>query len=488
MGLALGACSPLVSGELGIDRVVPSEGLNDVDVAISIEGASFSIPVTSNVDDGTTRVGSSTVLLGSMPLDVVWQDAQTATSSVPAGTPIGTYPLTITIDDQTATLDNAYTVKSTRVTPPPGACGTPGAIADDFADGVAGTQWEVAAPANIVEANGLVAMTPTGNATVHYRSRSTVSLIGSAAELEVRTMVTGVGTVAFMQALNGTNTAGLFVVDGMLHSNVGTKTAMTVFDPVAHHHWRISEAAGILAVQVSPDGTTWTDLVSGATPAWAAYATIMFGANNPQGSTAPGTVTYASFSTFVGAATWCPATMLSDDFADGVIGLAWGTHGHSSNNACSETEGGGLANVDQTGTAACDAYYGASSLYSLTGSEVVAQIDAITTYTTGWITYIELLDFKARSVRLYFENKMMCSDGTTVQKACVAYNQVENLWRIREAGGTLYFESSVLGNGTWRTLRSLAVPFPLDAVRPRFGTSTDRAINQSIGLAVSQFN
>jgi hypothetical protein len=119
---------------------------------------------------------------------------------------------------------------------------------------------------------------------------------------------------------------------------------------------------------------------------------------------------------------------------------------------------------------------------------MLVRITAITTFTPGWITYFAAVAPTGESVRLFFDQNQMCADGTGMTRTCVAYNTSEDLWRIREAGGMLVFEVGSTGGAMFRTVASAPVTFALDAIRPRFGTLTDRVTNSSIGLAIDRFN
>ena len=83
----------------------------------------------------------------------------------------------------------------------------------------------------------------------------------------------------------------------------------------------------------------------------------------------------------------------------------------------------------------------------------------------------------------------MCADGTNLTRTCVAYTTNEDLWRIRESGGTLVFEvAQGPSPATWRLVDSVSTPFDLSAVDVFVGTVTNRTIGQSIGLSVDRVN
>lgn len=378
-----------------------------------------------------------------------------------------------------------------RPRPPEGPCGKAGAIEDDFADGAIAPTWIVANRADTAEGGGTLAVTPSAAAFSGYLASPYVDLRDAAAEVEVRTMVTaGTGAVAmFMFTHRDGGRFGISVADGMMTMGAGGDTATIPYDPVAHRHWRVAGVGDEVVFSTSPDGLDWTAHHTANAPPFVDGLAIGLGAVNPQAAPAPGTVTFAQFNTTVAPAAWCAAATLSDDFNDATIGRAWAYHGHTSAGCLEYENTVGNARVDQNGSAACDAFYGASALYDLTASAMVVRISAITTFTTGWITYAGVWDVdRQRFARMYFEQNQMCADGTGITKTCVAYSTQRDLWRIREEGGTLYFETANSTANTYTAVHAVPAPFPLDAVRPFFGTLTDRATNQSIGLNVDRFN
>jgi len=484
--LVLAGCS--LRGGLTIDRVDPSSGANTVEIPVQIEGTNFHLPITSSVDDGTTVVGDMIVTLGDIPLPgTVWRDTELIEATVPAGLPTGIYPVTVQLGDRSDVLVDAYTVTDSRVVPPAGPCGKPSVLADDFQDGAPAPVWTVSAASGVVEQAGTLVLTPTG-AETGYRSDPFVDMTDAAAEIEVRGVATaGSGVLSVFQFSTGSTTFGISEVDDTLRLGLAGAALEIPFDAVAHRHWRIEEASGTLMFATSPDGIAWTVQHTAPTPASARFVSVGLLALNPAASPTPGTVTFAEFSSFVAPSAWCPTTDLSDAFDDSVIGREWAYHGHTSN-GCTETESGTAAHVDQLGTTACDAFFASSSLYTLEGSQIVARITAITNFTTGWFTYLGVSDLGGASARLYFEQNTMCADGTGITKTCVPYVTSEDLWRIREDAGTMFFETANSADGIFRVVYSGAAPFSLAAVRARFGTLTDRAINQSIGLSVDSFN
>jgi hypothetical protein len=371
---------------------------------------------------------------------------------------------------------------------PEGACGTAGALRDDFADGTPAPFWDTPNAAASTESGGTLVVRPVATTFSGYRANVYVDMRESTAEVELRTAPEAAnGGASYFRYVNGTGAFGFGTVNGTLVIGVAPTPLTSIpYDPALHRHLRIAHTGTTLAFSTSPDGQVWTERSTAPAPAYVGSVSLEVGASNNNASPAPGIATFAALNTTVATAKWCDVATLTDAFDDGQIGLPWARHGHSTS-GCIEYENGSNARVDQNGSAACDAYFGSSALYRLTGSQITAMLPAITTYTNGWITYLGVWDVTDQKfVRLMFDQNQMCAFGTGTLRTCVPYATTRDQWRIREAGGTLYFE---FGNASGFTLvHSLPAPFALDAVRVYFGTLTDRAIGQNIGLNVARFN
>ncbi len=128
-GVLASGCTGWQSGALAIDRVTPASGPSTSDVAIEIDGTGFHLPITSNLDRGTTVVGTMSVAVGSAPLpDAARVSDQQLEGTVPAGLPEGSYDLTVTIGDRSAVLAGGYTVTGAGAgggLPPDAGSGSP---------------------------------------------------------------------------------------------------------------------------------------------------------------------------------------------------------------------------------------------------------------------------------------------------------------------------------------------------------------------------
>ena len=79
--------------------------------------------------------------------------------------------------------------------------------------------------------------------------------------------------------------------------DVGTTYSMlqsAAYDPVAHKFWQLAGSGGTFSCQTSPDGTTWTNLYTGAAPIALTAVNLAIGTGTNAAVANPG---HARFST-----------------------------------------------------------------------------------------------------------------------------------------------------------------------------------------------
>lgn len=359
---------------------------------------------------------------------------------------------------------------------PVGRCGTPGAITEGFASGLA--RWQTGA-AMVSQAGGELVV---ANGTI--TSKSHVDLIGSSAELEVASIgdTDAVFRLAFDQnRYLGIEARGaeLFAVDS------GSPLPAVAFGP-GDRFWRISERAGTVTFEASPDRATWRLLGSRPTPVYAKAVRLVVGV---VATTGPVPAHFAGVDRGGEAATWCKAKVLVDTFASidvNPFGTRWNNSARGGP-SCTLAISGGTARSNQDGSGPADCWFGSSAAYDLRGGAVSTYIITISSFAPGWQTYLAIRDDSDRSATIAFDNNEMCASGTGITRTCVAYASNDEYWRIREDAGMLHFEIST-NNTAWLPVRSIAAPFAVDAVRIRVGTVADRPLGGGIGLSISDIN
>ena len=109
--LLIGACSAAPASDLVIDRVDPPSATNIDVVPVRIEGSGFHLPLTTDLDDGLTAVGELAVTVGDVSLDAAaWRGEQLIEGLVPAGLPVGSYDVAVTLGGRTEILVDGYVV------------------------------------------------------------------------------------------------------------------------------------------------------------------------------------------------------------------------------------------------------------------------------------------------------------------------------------------------------------------------------------------
>jgi hypothetical protein len=373
-----------------------------------------------------------------------------------------------------------------------GPCGSPGAIRDNFDDPAVSPMWNVDTQGGTAaeQASRLV-VTPTGTAFTGYISKHYIDLTGAAIEVEVPKMLdTTTNAIAeiFVEA-DVTHFVAMSQKHGVLLaelSNGGSPTTMTMpYDPIAHRFWRISEAAGQVHFEASPDGLAWTQILMATTPPFITAVRIDLGVTGDPGMPSSGSVAFDNLNTQVPIAGWCKADTLHDAFNRNGFGLAWANH-YTSASGCNPSINNG-AHFDQGGVPTV-CYIGTSHAFDLTDSSAVVLITAITNYKPGWTTFLAFARDDAQGAHVTFDNGQMCAATEGGMSTCHAYATTEIYWRIRETAGTLAFETSG-DQVTWRLVTSVADPFAIDAVEIRIGTQAKTNLGATpIGLTVSSYN
>ena len=174
-----------------------------------------------------------------------------------------------------------------------------------------------------------------------------------------------------------------------------------------------------------------------------------------------------------------PVAGLSDWFDDGVIGAGWLV---AENGGCAVDEGGSLQmTLPATGPSICSV--ASFTEWDLTGGAVVLRVDPITDFETDTAYTLAILRSDGGRAQLGFRGGDFSSG---IQGALVdsAYPPEPYFWRIRESGGTLFFESS-LDNDSWSLESSAVPPFSVQRVHvlieARNGTSSTRSIGIGTG-------
>jgi hypothetical protein len=276
-----------------------------------------------------------------------------------------------------------------------------------------------------------------------------------------------------------TGTAMVSQVAGELVVANGTITSKSHVD-------LISEQAGTVTFETSPDRGAWRLLGTRPTPGYAKAVRLVVGV---VATTGPVPAHFAGVDRGGEAATWCKAEALVDTFTSidvNPFGTRW-NNTTKAGTSCTLGISGGTARSNQDGSGPADCWFGSSAAYDLRGSAVSTYITTISSFVAGWQTYLAIRDDSDRSAMIAFDNNEMCATGTGITRTCVGYASNDEYWRLREDAGMLRFEIST-DNAAWQPVHAIPAPFAVDAVRIHVGTVADRPLGTSIGLSISDIN
>jgi hypothetical protein len=182
-------------------------------------------------------------------------------------------------------------------------------IADDFDDGVAGSQWAPyhSGMAAVIEAGGELVVRPAnnqgGNRSAGYRSAAPVDARDARLFVRVPVMVNQATSARAYLRLGTTTDQVAFEQHGgtlsclLVAGGSSSPVVELSYDADAHRYWQLREQAGTLTWETSADGASWTPLASAASPAALAAATVDLGASTAGAIAGPGEVHFDDLDT-----------------------------------------------------------------------------------------------------------------------------------------------------------------------------------------------
>jgi len=167
---------------------------------------------------------------------------------------------------------------------------------------------------------------------------------------------------------------------------------------------------------------------------------------------------------------------LRDNFDDNTQAAAWSDSYALGSATKAETGGQAVFTLPSSTAGTHEAAYLSGAAYDLTGE--AASVNVPTMVATGVAAYAffrlridtsNWLDFFQQSGTLYFRKVVA---GVTTNLASVSYSSsTHRWWRIREASGTIFFDTSTNASGgaSWTNRASVANPFDITALFVTFG-------------------
>lgn len=431
--------------------------------AVRFAGHRTATNLTTNAPAGyTARTGVATEAVGYDTNGTISTNPTTGTQSVNATSGYRAYTLEI-------------------LSPSPAVAG----LADDFNDNsLDAAKWSPWVGGTITEASSKLQIQST--TTSSYRgmdSKVKWSLTGSSIFVEVPHVLTGLtSSTTYMRIqLDDSNgmsisTDGTTLIAQKQVTGTYTQLGAAGYSAVAHRWWRIRESGGTVYFDYSADGLVWTSFASVATPFSLGALTSQLAIGTDVTNASTDTAIFDNFNIPPAFETF------SDNFNDNSLDLSkWADWSGSD---VSET---GKTLQIQSSTAA--SYKGMNSAVrgNLTGSYVQVEVPHVLTGLTGANTLLQIAIDDQHTLTLYVGGTTFAAEyqvsGVYTTPATVAYSAVAHRWwRIRESGGTIYYEYSA-DSASWSTLTSVTAPFAVTNLRMSLFIGTTAA-NASTDTAI----
>ena len=416
---------------------------------------------------------------------------------------------TATTSSQSSTSVSATgtSTSSSSSTGTPLHCGGTSLITDDFPGSDLAENWNPVqgGGATVMETgNELVVTLPSGSASSSfgaYDSNRYYDLTSDSVSVEVtnagNTVTSAYCVLSVSPAGGGGNFVQLLQSGGQLKAvkNVGgmyTTLKSAPYDSVSELYWRIRENAGTTFFETSGDGTTFTPYAQAADSSLFPMDLVLvqIGGGTNGGEINPGSLHFAKLNGG-GAPTgkWCPASSITDDFMSSTRGPIWSRSYVSAPETM--TQGGGTLVFTLAANASKYGAYGSSTSYDLTGSQVLVHVPVTPPTTVGAQAYLNLDGLGKNSLQMIAEQTnltMRINLAGVASDASILFDPVQFAWwRIRESGGTVYWETAPDGK-TWTIQRMAADPFALTELDIELGAGTYQSTAVPGTAQYSSFN
>ncbi len=366
----------------------------------------------------------------------------------------------------------------------PTACGTVVNASDDFEDGFPGAFYETQGPgATLSELGGeTVIVLPSMQASWSgLSSHYAYDLRERYVQIEVAQSVDPTSTAEMFLNLGASpgsyvaisQRAGQLIASRSLDGQ-WSQIAAVPYVPAQHRFWRLSESAGTLHWQASPDGQAMTDLatlpLAMLFPVDLVYVEI--GASTSGSEASPGEAHFADLAGGPsGPFAWCASTDLTDDFEDATLAAAWSAS--YDGGGCDLSEALGVARIDFQGGPPSDCALLAAQPRDLVGSAIFLEVPAIPTGVASHYTYFRMeIDSQNGVEFLYYGGDLIARyevAGVMTDIAQVPYAAAEHRWlRMREQAGAIHWDTAPDG-AAWTSWGSTASPVDASALRPVIG-------------------
>jgi hypothetical protein len=392
-----------------------------------------------------------------------------------------------------------------------GACGTVAMLHDDFDDGLPSPAFAdlVSGGATIGEEGGSAIFRAPAlvNADAARGSRHLYDLRGQEVSLEVREAPdpeAGQAYVYFGVRIDAANSINFVAGNwpqigpgqiGVAANPPGATLGNVPYDAADQRWWRIREKGDVVYADTSPDGESWTTLGKADVPElFPVGAVEVFYGLGALATTSP---VQARFDRMNGGGPfvprWCPASTLVDGFDDAVQDAVWSRSVLLP--GCSASEDGELVFALEPNMGETTCYYGTGAAYDLRGDSVsvhLAENAIVATAPEAATVSLRVQHDQSAAAELRQSGDVLravavTSEGPLTLREVPYEAAVHAWWRLREKGGTLYWETSADG-ATFAPLYSAAVFFAPDAVDVSVGIARADTSTASGSLRLDDFN
>lgn len=357
-------------------------------------------------------------------------------------------------------------------------CAQPTLVTDDFRDMLDVPEFEEyhddSGTASALMTGDSARLVAGTSGVAGFGTRHAFNLVDSRVNVEVsQIVVTDTDAVFGLVARrDDDNAVGIGQVWGKLHTGYTVNGALVDVPPVdyvpsQHRFWQLREADGTLYWEASEDGDSYVELHSEDTPFELTnvrfFLEVVADPNMQDGGE-------ATLDNYMGGGEatgqWCPTASFRSAF-DEPLPAAWRTYGPGQPCEISVTNDELLFELAANNTVTCGAV--PRPLFDLRGSSLAARVRGLTSAVdsgfvilradarTGGAEYVEMR-YHAGGIEAV---KYVEGDGSIVKSTPYVASEHE-AWRIREEGGTIYFDT--FDGETWANFADTTVPFALDAM------------------------
>lgn len=366
-------------------------------------------------------------------------------------------------------------------------CGGTSLLADDFDDGAIGDLWwdSDSGGAVIDEAGGeiVILLPDLSSSWSAFQSKRLYDLHGDHFSVEVTAVVNDATSARqFIAAVaGGGDYLVIWLEEGTLHftREVGgqyLELASVAFDPAVHRYWRLREDAGTTFWETSGDGNDYTVRAEASNDSLFPLDLLRFevGASTDGSEVGPGEARFDDVNGGRAGGVWCKLSSFTDDFDDGDVSRRWDRSFFSATCTAAEIGGEAVMTLGSDSTDYC-AYMSATS-FDATGEGAIVEVTELPDPGVTAEAYFRLEVMDVHGVQITADQGDLSfgviEDGTYQTIASLLYDPVDHRWwRLREAGGTAFFETSPDG-AAWTTRADAPTPAPLTAVDVILGGGT----------------